>query len=193
MLYLRTPADEHLRRLDPIILNFDDWQQFTRCRPLRIGHPVYFVLSVASYGVLVVAMITANFELIGKVILPPLIIKYKIQFRISKLETNFKLESPKSKYRNPKQYQNSNDQNSKLFSQSVLNICISVIVICFEFRISCFGILFYCFVFRILCFQPFAPLLHQWHSTREVVFYDRPDLILDLQVARDLFRGQYHV
>ena len=36
-------------------------------------------------------------------------------------------------------------------------------------------------------------LLHQWHSTREVVFYDGPDLILDLQIARDLFRGQYHV
>ncbi len=72
MLFLRTPADEHLRRLDPPILDFDDWQRFTRCRPLRIGHPVDFVLSVARYGVLVVAMITANFELIC------MLIKYKI-------------------------------------------------------------------------------------------------------------------
>ena len=46
--------------------------------------------------------------------------------------------NPKFEYRNPKQYQNSIDQNSKLFSQSVLNICISVIIICFVFRISIF-------------------------------------------------------
>ena len=54
MLYLRTPADEHLRRLDNTILDFDDWQRFTHCRPLRIGRPADFVLSVARYGVLVV-------------------------------------------------------------------------------------------------------------------------------------------
>ncbi len=73
MLYLRTPADEHLRRLDPTILDFDDWKRFTHCRQLRIGHPVDFVLVVARYGVLVVAMITANFELIR------MLIKYKIR------------------------------------------------------------------------------------------------------------------
>ena len=70
MLYFRTLADEHLRRLDHTNLDFDDWQRFTHCRPLRIGHPVDFALSVARYGVLVVAVITANFELIRKVILP---------------------------------------------------------------------------------------------------------------------------
>ncbi len=59
MLYLRTRADEHLRRLDPIILDFDDWQRFTRCRPLQIGDSVDYVLVVARYDVLVVAMIIA--------------------------------------------------------------------------------------------------------------------------------------
>ena len=70
MLYFRTLADEHLRRLDHSILDFDDWQRFTHCRPLRIGHPVDFALSVARYGVLVVAIITANFELNRMEILP---------------------------------------------------------------------------------------------------------------------------
>jgi len=64
--------------------------------------------------------------------------------------------NPKFEYRNSKQYQNSNDQNSQLFSQSVLNIYISVIVICLVFWASCFGILFNRFVFHISIFV-FSP------------------------------------
>ncbi len=67
--------------------------------------------------------------------------RIKSQFRISKPETNYD-SNPKSQFRNPKQCQNSNYQNLKLFNSLVLEIRNYVIRICFVFRISCFEFTF---------------------------------------------------
>ena len=64
-------------------------------------------------------------------------------------------ENSKSEYRNPKQYQCSNSWNSKHLKlvPFVLVINISVIWICFEFRISCFEFVIL-FMLCVLCGSP---------------------------------------